>query len=75
MDTQQRAILGLGIALILSLITNAFLLVKTRDQNKILGVNSQYDYPCIYNAATRTLRDGDGTAFSCDANGALIITN
>lgn len=74
LDTKTKAILGLGIVLLASLVYNAILVVKSTHTSS-LGANSQYGMPCIYTSSTRSLSDGTGTAYSCDISGNLIMSN
>lgn len=74
MSTQQKVLVGFVLALLISVGVNLYLVSKPINKNQI-GGNSDLDFPCIYNSGSRTLQDGQGTAFSCDANGRVIITN
>lgn len=74
MDNKIKAVIGLGIALFVSLVCNIALGLKVANKAN-LGANTQFGMPCIYTTATRTLSNGSGTAFSCDTQGRLIITN
>ena len=67
----------MALALVLSLGLNGILFWKLtqKKQEFAVGANSQYGMPCIYTTSTRTLLDGQGSAFSCDVNGALILSN
>lgn len=74
MDKKIIAVISTSIAFVLSLSMNVYL-GKKLDKLESLGANSQFGMPCIFTSSARTLVNGEGTAFTCDSEGKLVITN
>lgn len=78
MNNMEKSLVGLAIALVMSLALNGVLVVsrqKSKVQEFVAGGNGQYGLLCVYNTSTRSLSDGQGSALSCDDQGRIILAN
>ena len=75
MESLKKSFVIACVALCISLGINIYFGVKVVFPKKNLGANSQFGLPCIYTTSTRTLSDGEGTAFACDNQGRPILSN
>lgn len=78
MESLKKSFVIACVALCISLGINIYFGVKVvfpKPAERLQGANSQFGMPCIYTTGTRALGDGTGTAFSCDDQGRLILSN